>query len=155
DYYWKNAYGPNGTIAGYSDPYFKNSCRDSYIILLSDGAPNLNLRPSCGTGVGSGGGVCPYPQQAYEMANDMFNGNGGPKVTTFVIGFSVSGSGTFPGDGFPAPYDTPPNNKCKAWYEGAAPGGGGTAQGMNTACINAKAAGKAPAGSTADACCQL
>ena len=38
DYYW---YTPTGPI---TDPY---SCRDRYIIILTDGAPNLDLRPSC------------------------------------------------------------------------------------------------------------
>lgn len=156
DYLWRSAYGPNGTQAAFEDPYVKNGCRDSYIILLTDGAPNLNLRPSCGAGAGSGGGVCPYPNEAWETVQQLYNGAGGPKVTTFVIGFSVNGSGAFPGDGFPGTYSAAPQNNCKSWYAGAAPdGGGGTPQGMELACAAAKAAGKAPPGSTADACCQL
>jgi type IV pilus assembly protein PilY1 len=156
DYLWRSTFGPNGTISGYEDPYVKSGCRDSYIILLTDGAPNLNMRPGCGAGTGTGGGICPYPVEAYQNVQQMWQGAGGPKVTTYVIGFSVNGSGAFPGDGFPGTFAAAPSNNCKAWYVGPAPeGGGGTPQGMENACAAAKAAGKAPPGSTADACCQL
>ena len=152
DYLWRSPLGPNGTADGYADPYVKNDCRDQYVILLTDGAPNLNLRPSCTGPLGQ----CPYPNEAWQVVDQLWNATGGPKVTTFVIGFSVNGSGAFPGDGFPGGFDASPQNNCKSWYAGPAPGGGGgTPQGMESACAAAKVAGKAPPGSTADACCQL
>lgn len=157
DYLWRSTYGPNGSQAGYEDLYVKNDCRKSYIILLTDGAPNLNLRPQCGTGPGTNGGQCPYPYEASETVKQLYDGSGpsgtGPKVTTFVIGFSVNGASTqFAGDGFPNPYNSGALKNCKSWYAGAPPaGGGGTAQGMQAAC----AAANPPKGSTADACCEL
>ena len=78
DYYW---YRPDGVRA---DNY---KCRDKFIILLTDGAPNLDLRPSCGaTGPGD---FCPYPQKAAQVAQAMW-ADATRRVTTYVIGFSVN-----------------------------------------------------------------
>lgn len=71
------------------DPYVAGSCRDNYIILLTDGEPNLDLRPSCEQD-GSPPGVCPYPDKPEEVAQDLAAGSAGAKVKTFVIGFSLS-----------------------------------------------------------------
>lgn len=151
DYLWYNDYGPLGTQTGYGDPYVKASCRDQYVLLLTDGAPNMDMKPSC-LGAGPPAGVCPYPNNASQVADQMYNALGNQKVSTFVIGFSVNGAGntTFTNDGFPSAYATP-NNNCKAWYNGV----GATPIAMRNACIAAKAAGQAPSGSTADACCEL
>ena len=67
-------------------------------------------------------------------------------MTTFVIGFSVNGSSTTGGDGFPAPYNTAGKNNCKAWYNGV----GNNPTAMAAACATAP-----PPGSTAEACCEL
>lgn len=123
-------------------------CRDKYIILLTDGAPNLNLRPSCE----ATNGVCPYPSKAEVIAHDMFTLPDAQKVTTFVIGFSVNGTSPVSGaDGFPPGLT---KNDCKTWFDTAA---GGTtdekvaAQKMEDACVATPPA----AGTTGEACCQL
>jgi type IV pilus assembly protein PilY1 len=151
DYLMTNSYGPNGSQAGYADNYFKLGCRKSYIILLTDGAPNLNLRKACEGTTGTPVGKCPFTSQAWQTVQALFNAT--PQTQTYVIGFSVNGStNAFNGDGFPASYATQAQRNCKAWYADSPPtGGGGTPQGMENAC----AAANPPAGTTADACCQL
>lgn len=146
DYLWYNDYGPLGTQTGYRDNYVGANCRDQYIILLTDGAPNLDLRPSCGTGGGSGGGVCPYPYTSAQVADQMAQAPGNRRVQTFVIGFSVNGATNSPADGFPAPFNTAPNNNCKAWYNSF-----GSSGAMQAACSTTPP----PVGSTAEACCKL
>ena len=47
-------FGPWSGAAATRDMYVQGGCRDQYIILLTDGAPNQNLRPSCQ----GGGGIC-------------------------------------------------------------------------------------------------
>jgi type IV pilus assembly protein PilY1 len=120
--------------------------------MLTDGAPNQNLRPACQGGAGDPN--CPYPKDAAETARTLFLGGTGKKVTTFVIGFSVNGTGLFPTDGFPASwggYGTPTAVKtCKAWYADPSQGNNNPAT-MDSVCT----ATAPPAGSTADACCQL
>lgn len=142
-----NDYGPMGTQAGFADPYVSNGCRQSYIILLTDGAPNLNLRRACE----AAGGTCPFGSQAWQTVQSLYNAT--PAVRTFVIGFSVNGStNAFGGDGFPAAYTTQTQRNCKAWYADSPPtGGGGTPTGMEAACTLANP----QPGTTGDACCQL
>lgn len=68
-----------------SDPFVNQGCRTQTIILLSDGEPNLDLRPSC-----EGAGQCPYDDAdtiAYDLANDAIEEK---RIRTFVIGFAVS-----------------------------------------------------------------
>jgi type IV pilus assembly protein PilY1 len=63
------------------DPYITGGCRKNVIILLSDGEPNMDLRPFCEPN-------CPYPkpeETAFTLANDPTRA-----VQTFVIGFAVS-----------------------------------------------------------------
>jgi type IV pilus assembly protein PilY1 len=69
-----------------SDTYVKGGCRSEYIILLSDGAPNLDMRPECEPPTG----VCPFPHA--EDSATALNRPGGnlQPVTTYVIGFAVS-----------------------------------------------------------------
>lgn len=76
-------YGPK------SDPYIAGGCRNNFIILLSDGEPNMDLRPHC-EGAGPPAGVCPY-QKPEEIAYDLANAADAKKKTpVFVIGFAVS-----------------------------------------------------------------
>ena len=72
----------------YNDPYVLGGCRKNFIILLTDGEPNLELRPDCEI-QGSPNGVCPY-QHTYEITRDLYNQVGSKQVQTFVIGFAVS-----------------------------------------------------------------
>jgi type IV pilus assembly protein PilY1 len=148
-------YGPNGDQIGFKDDYVKTSgCRKQFIVLLTDGAPNLNLRPSCETG----NGQCPYPNKAAQTANVMSTALGSTHVDTYVIGFSVNGAGNinYTNDGFPVGY-----NNCKSWYNTVTTNGANLAP-MQAICSAAPTATTGyvagfspPPGSTADACCQL
>jgi type IV pilus assembly protein PilY1 len=78
---------PNGPQV--QDTYVQGGCRPEYVILLTDGAPNLDMRPSC-KAAGSPAGVCPFnlPQ---DYAQSLYTPGGTlAPVTTFVIGFAVS-----------------------------------------------------------------
>lgn len=76
----------DGTFGAANDPYYIGGCRATYIILLSDGEPNLDLRAECETG----NGVCPF-QKPYEIARDLATY---PDITrrakTYSIGFGLS-----------------------------------------------------------------
>ena len=141
DYYLFNPKGPNGTVP---DPY--RTCRQNYIILLTDGAPNLDLRPNC-EAAGPPLGQCPF-NKASAVANSLSqNPIPSQQVDTYVIGFSVNGSGdaNYTNDGFPGV-----NKSCKQWYTTV----GGTSTLMRAACL-AAVPPVAVKGSTAAACCEL
>ncbi len=82
------------------DPQVIGGCRKNVILLLSDGEPNMDLRTSsnlCAVPELSDPltkGKCPYPEQHYEIAEDMANVDPDDtthrQVLTYVIGFSVS-----------------------------------------------------------------
>jgi type IV pilus assembly protein PilY1 len=99
-YFWGDPTGPGSTI--HPDPFVAGGCRSQYIVLLTDGSPNLDLRPNC---QGSGG-VCPY-QLPEDTASVLANGvpdqvtGLSPKgnVYTYVIGFAVSGNVNGPDTG--------------------------------------------------------
>lgn len=71
-------------IAG--DALFQNGCRDTYVVVLSDGEPNLDLRPDCEES-GDPDGKCPF-KQPYEIAKELYDGS--PHVKTFAVGFGLS-----------------------------------------------------------------
>ncbi len=90
---------PNATsdpISPKNDAYWKDGCRKQFIIVLSDGAPNLDLFGQCdlaqsqANGFGAGSS-CPYPP-AEQTAKDLRVSPPTPNqsVQTFVIGFGVS-----------------------------------------------------------------
>ena len=95
-YYWADAVGPQA-----NDPFVTGNCRDEFIILLTDGQPNQDLRAACAA-TGTPNGQCPYnfPDQiAASMYGNGTSGadnwpahlpRGGHSVKTFVIGFAVS-----------------------------------------------------------------
>lgn len=93
DFYWNDP-KPDGTTVGpKDDPFVTGKCRDNYIILLTDGEPNMDLRPFCqGTNPVCGSetdACCPFKKPediAWALAND----GSKPKVKTFVVGFAVS-----------------------------------------------------------------
>lgn len=73
-----------------ADGYSTGGCRANYIIVLSDGEPNLDLRPFCE----EQGGNCPY-KKPHEIAYDLAHPSD-PKLTVkvYTVGFGLSnGSG--------------------------------------------------------------
>jgi type IV pilus assembly protein PilY1 len=98
NYFWTDPKGPQLT-----DNYVKGMCRNEYIILLTDGAPNLDMEvsydpssktysPQCSAG-GTPNGQCPFPLPQQTAATLYANGNSTPtqaSVKTYVIGFAVS-----------------------------------------------------------------
>jgi type IV pilus assembly protein PilY1 len=91
-YFWKD---PNGPMA---DDYATHGCRPEFAILLTDGAPNLDLQPSCSQqGITPDGGTtlgsCPFalPQETARILYNTGITNGTKQfVTTYVLGFAVS-----------------------------------------------------------------
>ncbi|MDI1431282.1 PilC/PilY family type IV pilus protein [Polyangium sorediatum] len=69
-----------------NDPYYAGKCRDQFVILLSDGEPNLDLRESCATG----NGKCPYARP-HEIAHQLVTQS--HPIKTFAIGFGLSQAG--------------------------------------------------------------
>src|SRR6185436_4237892 len=94
-WFWSDTSGPEQT-----DRYVKGRCRKEYIILLTDGAPNMDLRtpspPGCSD---TNAPTCPY-SRSEDIADDLYKGTSGQKVKTYVVGFAVSNSvdGTTPAD---------------------------------------------------------
>jgi type IV pilus assembly protein PilY1 len=98
EYLWQDPAGPQK-----SDLFVQGGCRQQFIIVLTDGAPNqdLGVTESLGTAgtcngtVGGHAGKCPY-QPAWQAAQSLFagsdplTGRAGQSVTTYVIGFAVS-----------------------------------------------------------------
>lgn len=80
-----------------ADPYVRGGCRDTHIILLTDGEPNLDLRPHCdyddtivGLPNNERGEKCPYAKPE-EIAHKLATGSPAWKrVKTHVIGFALS-----------------------------------------------------------------
>ncbi|MDP9000873.1 MAG: PilC/PilY family type IV pilus protein, partial [Myxococcota bacterium] len=69
-----------------SDTFVKQGCRPENIILLTDGAPNLDMQPSCRAS-GAPNGVCPFQLPETTAAT---LATAPLPVTTYVIGFAVS-----------------------------------------------------------------
>ena len=90
------------------DPLFQGGCRKSYVLLLSDGEPNLDLRPHCE----SGNGVCPF-KEPWEYAHDLKNPpNPNQEVLTFVVGFGLSAGNGFDCTSLQMPQDLAPGGTC-------------------------------------------
>ena len=90
-----------GCFGPKNDVLTKLGCRKSYVVLLTDGEPNLDLRPFCeGTSAGLDG-RCPYKDKAFEIVSDLANPPSGTPIRTYVIGFAVSTVTT----GQPTPVD--------------------------------------------------
>lgn len=69
------------------DEYFTGGCRKTYVIVLSDGEPNLDLRKE---GCATGDGKCPY-DEPHVIAHDMATlGDPDTRVLTFAVGFGLS-----------------------------------------------------------------
>lgn len=135
NYFMTDPTGPN-----FVDDYAKGDCRDQYIILLTDGAPNTNLRPNCE----GNGGLCPYAK-ATATVSSMYTA--ARSIPTYVIGFSVNDANGNP-SAFPAPHTT-----CKGWYSASVGGQSGAA--AAAAFAGACSAANPPRDSAAAACCSL
>lgn len=85
-YFWDDAEGPEKT-----DPYVRGRCRKQYMILITDGAPNLDLRPQCTPEGGMPQGHCPF-RTPEDTARELLLGTFGQQVKTYVVGFAVSGA---------------------------------------------------------------
>lgn len=157
DYLWRSddygPWAPNGKSS--SDAFVQSGCRKQYVILISDGASNLDLRPQCQ----AAGGTCAFPTPA-QTARMLYNhsapvGYGGApvqasdQVHTFVIGFGAKGSAA-PAIPEPAWFTWP---TCSAAVAAA-----GNATAFSTFCAGKQAAPPAslyPPGTMAEACCAL
>jgi type IV pilus assembly protein PilY1 len=65
------------------DPYYVGGCRPQFIIVLSDGEPNLDLRDACA----AGNGKCPY-QKPHEIAHELATLSN--PIQTFAVGFGLA-----------------------------------------------------------------
>lgn len=79
-----------------NDPNWRASnCRKTILILLTDGEPNLDLRPFCAMepGPGQTPGHCPYDEPA-DIVEALYKGTDAPQanmsVETYVVGFALS-----------------------------------------------------------------
>ncbi len=160
DYLWRtDDYGPWAAAKSSTDDFVKAGCRKQYVVLVSDGASNQDLRPQC-TGGGASNPNCAFPspletaRTLYERIS--YGGYAGPipgangRVQTFVIGFGAKGSATPP---VPEP-GWWPYASCSA----AVTGEGSSLQLNNNRCTPNRAAPPAsvyPAGTMAEACCSL
>lgn len=155
DYLLVNNAGPKGADPMLQGAGAANQCRDQYVIVLTDGAPNMDLRTACQ----GGGGNCPFAtingptglvRALYNGDASAYGGSAGNKnIKVFVIGFSVNGTNPAT-DGFPAALPGA-SRSCLGWFNDATVGGNGTVTGMRTACTTTPPA----SGTTAEACCTL
>lgn len=72
-------------IAPANDPYSLGKCRDNFILLLTDGEPNMDLRPYC-EGCST---CCPFAKPE-DIAWSLAHETSKPAVKTFVVGFAVT-----------------------------------------------------------------
>jgi len=68
------------------DPYVQSGCRDQYVVLLTDGEPNLDLRPYC-EDPSDINGVCPY-HRSEDVADEMYSLPQPDSIKTYVVGFA-------------------------------------------------------------------
>lgn len=66
-----------------ADPLVRDNCRQQVVILLTDGEPNLDLRPFCE----ASGGLCPF-DRTHEIAGKLAAEN----IPVYVVGFATSNS---------------------------------------------------------------
>ncbi len=90
------------------DNYFNGGCRKGYIVVLSDGSPNVDLRPYCE----QAGGKCPF-KKPYEIAHDLANPPD-PKnsVKVYAVGFGISKVSGTDCTKLQMPTDYDPGGKC-------------------------------------------
>jgi type IV pilus assembly protein PilY1 len=80
-----SASGQDANFGPYQD--FASACgRTTSIVLLSDGQPNMDLRPYCEAGPETPAGQCPF-RRPDEIAADLFTNKG---IKTHVVGFALA-----------------------------------------------------------------
>lgn len=91
-----------------NDPFFSGGCRGTFILVLSDGEPNLDLRAECE----AGNGKCPFPKP-YTIAHELAtNPDPNKRVKTFAIGFGLSSAADVSCASLSPSDLTDPNGKC-------------------------------------------
>ena len=85
---------PTAKFGPKDDPnWIADDCRKTIMIVLSDGEPNLDLRPYCEATPlpGDTAGRCPYPDPPEKVVRDLRLGapNANQAVETYVIGFAL------------------------------------------------------------------
>jgi type IV pilus assembly protein PilY1 len=110
-YYWLNdPSGPNGTTSTGAPVDANIGCRGKFIILITDGFPNEDLRPSCQNSgsptVGIWGqdcasaptsvGCCPALRPQDTAYNLYHSSDPKKSIQTFVVGFALSDNSTPP-----------------------------------------------------------
>ena len=77
-------------VGGATDPAFSTTpgmgCRKRYVVLITDGGPNLDLRPDCAYTVNNIPGHCPYAHTPAETVKILADNN----IQTFVVGIAVT-----------------------------------------------------------------
>lgn len=72
----------------YRDAFMAGGCRSTHVLLLSDGEPNMDLRPSCALD-GNPDGHCPYDKPE-DIAHDLaYTGDVNRRVPVHVVGFAL------------------------------------------------------------------
>lgn len=152
-----------GTDAPRLDPYVQEGCREQFVVLLTDGGPNLDLRTQelCSQGQANQAegtnttltNYCPFyrPARTAEVMRNALPGTAKP-ITTIVVGFSVGhDSGATPSvanDGFPPAVTT---MTCSDWRNSVA-----SDLAFTSACSTQKTlAGASWENTSARACCEL
>lgn len=99
---------PTKPFAPAGDPMITGGCRESFVIVLSDGEPNMDLRPYCQ----AGNGVCPY-KESYEYAKDLATPLGNhPAVKTFAVGFGLASTANYDCSTLQMPADLQAGGAC-------------------------------------------
>jgi type IV pilus assembly protein PilY1 len=79
-----------------NDQFYQQGCRKQFIILLSDGTPNQDLRPHCEPNAPAPAGKCPYPDKAADTALFLSSLPGNKAIQTFVVGFALPPPASLP-----------------------------------------------------------
>lgn len=75
------------------DEYVNCGCREQHIVLITDGEPNLDLRPYCEE-AGSPDGKCPFPDDPEAILKNLYTGAAVSPPETLGASCASPGSGT-------------------------------------------------------------
>ncbi len=96
DFFWRDASvdqnpEPSGATLDFGpakDPYVLGGCRDQAILLLTDGQPNLDLRPHCEATASEPVALCPFDTPD-AIASRLVSTTHPKRIPTYVIGFAL------------------------------------------------------------------